>query len=991
MPRPVPFLGFCTLWVCATLLPTASARSSSVPQPHGEPTVGRQTASGDEQELWAEERQACQSLIRKGRLREALRRLDELLAERPTDREAAELRVQALWRDGRLDETRKACEALLSDASGPDGAAPTRALLDLGALLGGEVLAAGLSHEARLAPGADARDAWSLGAARLEAGRRAEALATWRAGAAAEARRTDELLARGHCRRALLDLAGASQDYVAAIKASEDEGDEWPDLLVALADLYFEADREVEAAKQRSAAKLYDQALAIDPDHEGALLGQYALHDYNWLRQRRSSGEFLERAMKARPRSVRGLLAATTSDLVDGDLQAARARLATLSELAPKRRAVRAAQAALAFLAGDAARAETLAAALEAEDAGDSSASSLLGRALVEQYRFAEAIPWLERAVARAGDDHEALTYLGRAQANTGDEEAALRTLDRSAEAARGRADAWRDNMRLVLTRMAQRHVVVGEGALTYSFEQRGREVMEEIMSRFYSEARAALSKRYGFTPSPTRIEIFARQADFSVRSVGFEGFPALGVCFGPVVTAVSPLSELRGTQSWARTAYHEFTHVIHLGISKNRCPRWITEGIATWEEETRNPAWTRNLRRELVDALANDDLLECRVINRAFRGPRVIYAYYQSGLMVRMIVERRGFAPLVRLLEAFERGADLDQAFRDCLETTPEAFDRDFEAWARAWTASLKVEPRLSGATAARLRANLGATPPADAAARARWADGWIGVARASFAAGKRVDAEDALRRLKALPAEPARASLLRGDIALQQDEDEQALAHYQRAFAGGAEDYRARFTAAKLLEAASDDEGAIAMLEAAMALFPGWDDPGLSAELELAAIHRRRGDDEQALEYEERRLDWDAGNLALRLRVAEQWTTRGRPERALLRLEECVEIDPFVRKVHRQLAEAQEAVGDHAGAARSWRLLQKVPAELDGLDGTPAADDELAAWIGREALSLAKAGRCDEARARAAAALASVEDEVSALEAEALCGSGK
>jgi predicted Zn-dependent protease len=858
-------------------------------------------------------------------------------------------------------------------------------------MLGGEALTRAFAHEGRLAPGADARDAWSLGAARLEAGRRAEAIATWRAGTQAEARRADELLGRGHCRRALLDLAGASRDYVAAIKAAEDEGDEWPDLLVALADLYFEADREVEAAKQRSAAKLYDQALALDPDHEGALLGQYALHDYNWLRQRRGAGEFLERALKARPRSVRALLAATGGDLVDGDLQAARLRLATLAEQAPARRAVRAAQGALAFLSGDAARAEVLVAALEGEDPGDSSAPALLGRALVEQYRFAEAIPWLERAVARDPDDHEALTYLGRAQANTGDEAAALRTLDRSAEAARGRADAWRDNMRLVLTRMAQRHVVVGGGELTYSFEQRGREVLEAIMSRFYSEARAELAARYGFTPSPTRIEIFSRQADFSVRSVGFEGFPALGVCFGPVVTAVSPLSELRGTQSWARTAYHEFTHVIHLGISKNRCPRWITEGIATWEEETRNPAWTRNLRRELVDAIANDDLLECRTINRAFRGPRVIYAYYQSGLMVRMVVEKRGFAPLVRLLEAFEQGADLDQAFRECLETTPEAFDRDFEAWARAWTAPLKIEPRLSASTVARLRANLGATPPADDAARTRWADGWVGVARASFAAGKRVDAEDALRRLKALPVEPPRAALLRGDIALQQDDDAAALSQYQRAFAAGADDYRARFTAGKLLEAQSDDEAAIAMLEAALAAFPGWDDPGLSAELELAAIHRRRGDEDKALEYEERRLDWDAGNMALRLRVAEAWTTRGRPERAVLRLEECVEVDPFVRTVHRRLAEAQEAVGDHAGAARSWSLLQKVPAELDGLDGTPTEESELAAWIGREALALAKDGRCAEARERAAAALALVDDETSASEAAAMCGEGK
>jgi hypothetical protein len=91
-------------------------------------------------------------------------------------------------------------------------------------------------------------------------------------------------------------------------------------------------------------------------------------------------------------------------------------------------------------------------------------------------------------------------------------------------------------------------------------------------------------------------------------------------VCFGPVVTAVSPLAEMRGTFSWARTSFHEFTHVIHLGLSHNRCPRWITEGIATWEEVHKNPSWSRNMRRELVDALANEQIIPVRELNGAFR-----------------------------------------------------------------------------------------------------------------------------------------------------------------------------------------------------------------------------------------------------------------------------------------------------------------------------------------------------------------------------------
>ncbi|MEY4774977.1 MAG: hypothetical protein RIT40_2012 [Planctomycetota bacterium] len=940
-----------------------------------------------DEELYAEERAECARLGRRGQTREALRRLDELLADRPQDKEALLSRAEIRLREGRVAEAWETSLALCASETGPLASSAARLALHCAAVLGGERLSEALDAQRGLdrwlAPGADARDAWALGNAHMEAGQRTQARQLYAQGAKAEAREWTALLARGHCLRALGRLADASRDYVAAIKLAEDGEGVEPDALVALADVYFEADREVADASQRSASKLYDQALSIDPDHERALLGQFALHSYNWLRQRRSADEFLRRALSARPRSPETLLVAVGADLQDGDLLAARSALRVLSEVAPERRATVSAHATLAFLEQDLPRAEALIAALEARDAGDGAPARDLGRILVEQYRFAEALPWLVRATTRNPSDHEALTYLGRAQANTGDEVAALATLNRSAEAAEGRADAWRDNMRLVLTRMAQRHVVVEQGPLSYSWEAKGREVLEELMTRFYADARLVLSERYGFTPSPTRIEVFGKMADFSVRSVGFEGFPALGVCFGPVVTAVSPLAEMRGTQSWARTAYHEFTHVIHLGISKNRCPRWITEGIATWEEETRNPAWTRNLRRELIDALANDDLLQCRTINRAFRGSRVIYAYYQAGLMVRMVVEKQGFAPLVRLLEAFERGQDLDQAFRSCLSTTPEQFDRDFEAWARVYVAKLRVEPRLSVATAARLRTALAGKAPNDTALRAAWAEQWISVARASFLAGKRVDAEDALRRLKGIEPEPARATLLRAEIALQQDDDERALELLLKAFAAGAEDYRARFTAGKLLDMAGDKPAAIVQMQRAAAIFPGWDDPSLSAELELSELYKQQGDEEKALEARERRLDWDAGTLPLRLQVAKAWMERGRPERAIVRLEEALEIDPFVRSIYSDLAAAQEATSDHSGAARSWRMVQKVPAELDVLDNTSADDQLRATWMGREALALARSGQVAEAHARAQAALQLDPDQAAAKEA--------
>src|SRR5206468_1084178 len=92
---------------------------------------------------------------------------------------------------------------------------------------------------------------------------------------------------------------------------------------------------------------------------------------------------------------------------------------------------------------------------LAAEDAQDSGPEREVGRHLSELYRFAEGLPFARRAVKRDEHDWEAWKELGRALANTGDEDGARKALDRANEEAHGRADAWRDNLRLVLSRMA--------------------------------------------------------------------------------------------------------------------------------------------------------------------------------------------------------------------------------------------------------------------------------------------------------------------------------------------------------------------------------------------------------------------------------------------------------------------------------------------------------------------------------------------------------
>ena len=100
----------------------------------------------------------------------------------------------------------------------------------------------------------------------------------------------------------------------------------------------------------------------------------------------------------------------------------------------------------------------------------------------------------------------------------------------------------------------------------------------------------------------------------------------------------------------WAATVWHEYTHVLTLALSKHRVPRWLTEGFSVYEERQRNPAWERGMDRELFDAYHNGDIVPVLQLNRLFRGPRILFGYYQGGLIVEYLSEKYGFDRVVAL-----------------------------------------------------------------------------------------------------------------------------------------------------------------------------------------------------------------------------------------------------------------------------------------------------------------------------------------------------
>ena len=888
-----------------------------------------------QEELGPEELELVARMLRRGEGGEALEALDEVLAEVPGDKGARALRARARWLRGDGNGALADLEPLLSMGEAPTEAVRLR--LEIATELGRpeELAARRADLEARLDPRNDPRDAWVLAQLSLEAGQRAEGTAYLRQGADSVLEGDWEvLLARARCQRALGLLERSAETLVAAdALARAGEGNE-PDVLVELGELYFEVYGETDSAVSRAHAPgpLARAALRLDRDHEGARVLLFELVRWNWTRTQETPEELLTALFAARPDSVRGLLARASAALDDGDLPTARTALARLAELAPGRRDVRTEQAALAWVEHRRDEARAVLETLTAADPGDSRPELAIGWHLLELYRFAEALPFLEQSVERDPRDWMAWTQLGRARANTADLAGAREAFARSVEVGGGRQNAWRDNSALVLRRMAETMTTEDRGALRFLWRPDEGEVLASYYPDFYARAREELAARYGHTPGTTQIEVFRSWEDFSVRSTGFQGYPALGVCFGPVVTAVSPLCELRGTFSWARTSFHEFTHVIHLGLSNNRCPRWITEGLATWEEGARNPAWSRNMRRELLDARANGELVPLRRLNNAFRGPRVLFAYYQSGLLCQMLIERHGFPPMVRLLEAFDRGDDLDQAFQGVFGATPEAIDADFRVFVDERLAGLRIEPRWSPSETFRLRFQLARKPPSEPAARAAWADDWCKVAWGSHLQAKKLDAEEALR-LAALAGDlPPRGEFLRAEMLLAAGEAEESMAAVRAGLERGGEDYRARMLLASLLARRNQGKEALEHLEAAERAFPGFPDAQFSAELAQAQHHERGEHVERAMEARLRWLAWNAGDYTERVKVAAWLVAEGRHAEAEPLWRDANEVDPFRRGLHLSWGLTLRALGRHAEALREFEVGLKVPLELDG-----------------------------------------------------------
>ncbi len=208
--------------------------------------------------------------------------------------------------------------------------------------------------------------------------------------------------------------------------------------------------------------------------------------------------------------------------------------------------------------------------------------------------------------------------------------------------------------------------------------------VMREHALPLAKEALAALEKRYNFTAQgPLLIEMFPKHDGFAVRTLGLPGMiGALGACFGRVVTLDSPRARQPGEFNWQETLWHEMAHVITLQMSKNRIPRWLSEGTSVFEERRARPEWGKETDIAFAQALSEGKTLTLAELNNGFSDPRMItIAYYESSLIVEHLIDTYGEPKFHEFIRSYARGLDDNQALKEVYGASVDEIHKAFAA----------------------------------------------------------------------------------------------------------------------------------------------------------------------------------------------------------------------------------------------------------------------------------------------------------------------
>ncbi|MBI5477989.1 MAG: tetratricopeptide repeat protein [Deltaproteobacteria bacterium] len=647
--------------------------------------------------------------------------------------------------------------------------------------------------------------------------------------------------------------------------------------------------------------------LRTDPNHPDAHLGMARValaESYDVV----EAEKHLQQTLRVDPRHVgaivtRGEIALTEEDYA-GAGAAARRALA-IDPSAPEGLRL---QGGVAFVTGDRAGYDAARARALAQNPHAAGFFHGIAEYLARHHRYDEAIALEEEAVRLDPKDPAALAALGQHYLRQGDEKRGLELLER----------AWKGDRYNVRTFtvldlfeevIAKGYGLVDRGRFRLRAPKRDLPVLERYVFPLLERAVADMAARYGVAaPARLQIELFAGQDHFGVRTIGLPGFGAAGVCFGRVITALSPRDR---NVNWSMVLWHELAHSFAIQLSRSRVPRWFTEGLSEWETARARPEWSRHHTAAIAAALQAGELPRVAALNTTFTRTRsldkIVVAYHFSGLVVEYLVRRFGFPTIVRMLKLWGEGLPTETVFQRATGQGLGAIDAGFLFDLRG-----RLGPYLSAYSVRYERFR--DRDALERAARERPTDAvaQVNFGFALFARGMIDRAKEQADRALKLHAGLGEAFVLRGEVAMARKDAAAARAAYGAALAVGLDGYELRTRLGIAALKGNDLADAQRHFARAKVLDPDGTEP----YQQLARAFEQAGRTAEALAELEGLARLDPHNGAALRKVVAGYAAAGRNDKLLTLGARALEVDPFDAAVHASYARALAAVGRRAEA---------------------------------------------------------------------------
>ena len=422
------------------------------------------------------------------------------------------------------------------------------------------------------------------------------------------------------------ELALAKNDFALAGKVFQDAAKKFPndpDILFGIARAFASSDSEI-------TSDALTQTLKLNPNHVGArlLLADRAMDS----EQYEQADELIGEALKINPALP--------------ESHALRAVLANLR--ADSKAEKQARDAALKFWPTNPA------------------VDWLIGQKLSRKYRFAESAERQRQALKFDPTCIPAKMQLAQDLLRLGQDDEGWKLVDEVQKA--DPYDVVAFNLTTLHDRIAKFQTLKSEHFLVRMEPQEAAIYGEDALA-LLEKAHATLTKKYGLElKQQTIVEIFPDQKDFAIRTFGLPGGAGyLGVCFGRLITANSPAARPGNAANWQAILWHEFCHVVTLTMTKNKMPRWLSEGISVYEERQQRGNWGEKMQPRYRAMILGEDLTPVSQLSGAFLKPKTPahlgFAYYESSLVVEYLIERFGAEKMKRILADLARGVEINEA----------------------------------------------------------------------------------------------------------------------------------------------------------------------------------------------------------------------------------------------------------------------------------------------------------------------------------------